>query len=481
LAASDEVVVDDEDDDDGLVDDSAVGAGLVADVLAGPAGEVEEPFDASSPLEPAQPATRAANSTAAPVRVTAPGPAGDAEDSRRALTRAHAETDIPRLSPRGHASSQTAAAVTPAVSGRHVKCTRMRGAPTHGERPFPDRRLRDCASSVGLGSVSQMSEPATVVAPVPPVTLVTGPEELLRDRAVAEVVRRSRAADPETEVRELEAGGLVAGEITGHASPSLFGEFTVIVVRDVQDGSDDVAVELQALLADPPEGAALVLVHPGGVKGKAMLDAARKAGAFVVEAKQIKWESDKVHFAQSEFATAHRKITADAAAALVDAVGNDLRELASACAQLVADTSGTVDRAVVELYHAGRIEVTGFKVADAAVEGRPEEALRLLRHALATGVDPVPINAVLAAGLRNIARVSGTSRNARPEDVARDLGIAPFQVRKARGQLAGWTPEGISEAITAVAEADGQIKGGGADPVYALERAIVTIGRARRR
>jgi len=309
--------------------------------------------------------------------------------------------------------------------------------------------------------------------------LVTGPEDLLRDRAVAEVVRRARVADSETEVRELEASGLAAGEITGHASPSLFGEFTVIVVRDVQDSSDEVTAELLGLLADPVEGAALVLVHPGGVKGKALVDATRKSGAVVIEAKQVKWESDKVHFAQSEFAAVHRKITADAAAALVDAVGSDLRELASACAQLVADTSGLIDRTVVERYHAGRVEATGFKVADAAVEGRPEEALRLLRHALATGVDPVPINAVLAAGLRNIARVGGTSRNARPDDVARDLGIAPFQVRKARERLAGWTPEGIATAISAVAFADGQIKGGGADPVYALERAIVTIGKAR--
>jgi DNA polymerase III subunit delta len=335
---------------------------------------------------------------------------------------------------------------------------------------------------VGLGSVCQMSEsPADghPHPPVPPVTLVTGPEELLRDRAVADVVRRARAADVDTEVRELAAGGLAAGVITGHSSPSLFGEFTVIVVHDLQDCPDDVASELQTLLEDPPEGAALVLVHPGGVKGKALLDRVRKAGAVVVEAKQLKWENEKVRFAQAEFATARRKITADAAVALVDAVGSNLRELASACAQLVADTSGTVDRTVVERYHAGRVEATVFAVADAAVEGRQEEALRLLRHALATGEDPVPINAVIALGLRNIARVHGTRHTARPDDIARDLGIAPFQVRKARGQYSGWTEEGLASAITAVAEADGQIKGGGADPVYALERAIVSIGRAR--
>ena len=138
--------------------------------------------------------------------------------------------------------------------------------------------------------------------------------------------RRAKLADPDTEVREVAAGGLAAGVITGRWSPSLFGEFTVIVVNDLQDSPDDVAAELTSLLADPPDNVALVLVHPGGVKGKALLDRARKAGAVVVEAKQIKWESDKVHFAQSEFAAGHRKITADAAAALVDAVGSDLRD-----------------------------------------------------------------------------------------------------------------------------------------------------------
>ena len=65
------------------------------------------------------------------------------------------------------------------------------------------------------------------------------------------------------------------------------------------------------------------------------------------------------------------------------------------------------------------------------------------------------------------------------EGLARDLGIAPFMVRKARGQLSGWTPDGVAQAIAAVARADEQIKGAGADPVYALERAVVAIGAAR--
>ena len=317
-------------------------------------------------------------------------------------------------------------------------------------------------------------------APGPvPLTLVTGPEALLRDRAVAAAVAAVRVADPEAEVHDLSAVGLEPGRVTGLASPSLFGGTAVIVVRDVADAAEAITDELKTVLADPGDDVVLVLVHPGGVKGKSLLDSARAAGAVVVDCKLVKWESDKVAFVQAEFKAAGRRVAPAAAVALVDALGSDLRELANACAQLVADTEGTVDRAVVERYHAGRIEVTGFKVADAAVEGRYEEALRLLRHALATGSDPVPVNAAFAMGLRTLAKVGGASRTARPDDVVRDLGLAPFQVKKARGQLAGWSPDGVAAAIVAVARADEQIKGGGTDPVYALERAVTDIVAAR--
>ncbi len=318
-----------------------------------------------------------------------------------------------------------------------------------------------------------------VASSPPAVTLVVGPEELLRDRAVAAVVRVSRAADAATEVRDMSAVGLEPGVVTGLASPSLFGERKVIVVRDVQDGADELTAELKAYLNEPADDTSLVLVHSGGIKGKGLLDAARKAGAAVVECKQIKYDSDKVKLVLAEFRQAGRNIHGDAAAALVDAIGSDVRELANACSQLAADTTGVVDVAMVERYHGGRVEASGFKVADAAIEGRCEDALRLLRQALATGVDPVPINAALAMGLRNLARVSSAPHTMREDELARELSLAPFMVRKARAQRAGWSPHGVAGAITAVAQADAEIKGAGTDPVYALERAVVTIARAR--
>ena len=125
-------------------------------------------------------------------------------------------------------------------------------------------------------------------APPPPVTLVVGPEELLRDRAVTAVIRVSRAADEATEVRDLSAVGLEPGTVTGLASPSLFGGTAVIVVRDVADAAETITDELKTVLADPVDDVVLVLVHPGGIKGKSLLDAARAAGAVVVDCKVVK-------------------------------------------------------------------------------------------------------------------------------------------------------------------------------------------------
>jgi DNA polymerase-3 subunit delta len=178
-----------------------------------------------------------------------------------------------------------------------------------------------------------------------------------------------------------------------------------------------------------------------------------------------------------EFRRAGRKVTQDAVRALVEAVGKDVRELAAACEQLVADTTGVIDEGLVAKYHGGKVEATGFRVADAAVAGNAGEALRLLRHAIATGVDPVPIVAVLAQQLRQLVKVGAAGRG-RSADVARDLGLAPWQVDKARRGLSGWGPEGLAHAIQAVALADFEVKGGGRDPVYSVERAILTITEA---
>lgn len=310
----------------------------------------------------------------------------------------------------------------------------------------------------------------------PPLVLVTGPEELLVERAIASVLVRARAAD--AEVIRLDAVAYEPGALLVHANPSLFGGTKCLVVRGLHEASDELQDDLLAVLAEAPEDVSLVVAHAGGMKGKKVLDALRKAGAHVIDCPAIKSDRDKTDFVMKEFSRARRKITPEAVRALVEAVGKDVRELAAACSQLVADTEGVVDEGLVDKYHGGKVEATGFRVADAAVAGQAGEALRLLRHAIATGVDPVPIVAVLASQLRQLIKVGSAGRGSSAQ-LAKSLSMAPWQVDKARRAVTHWSGEGLSIALQAVAAADFEVKGGGRDPVYAVERAILTVTRAR--
>src|SRR5450759_3911612 len=174
-----------------------------------------------------------------------------------------------------------------------------------------------------------------------------------------------------------------------HASPPLFGGPTVSVVHDLDEAPDDLQTVLRAYLAAPADEITLVVAHKSGMRGKKVLELLKKAGARVIDAPLIKSDGDTAQFVANEFRRQGRKATPGAIRALVDAVGKDLRELTSACSQLVADTEGLVDEALVEKYQGGKVETTGFKVADAAIAGDAGEALRLLRHAIAAGDSPV--------------------------------------------------------------------------------------------
>ena len=308
--------------------------------------------------------------------------------------------------------------------------------------------------------------------------LISGPEGLLAERAIATTLDALRAVDPDLEVIKLYAEGYQSGTLTMHASPSLFGGTKAIVVLELEEAPDELQSDVLDYLAAPAGEITLVVAHKSGMRGKKVLDTLKKAGARVIDASVIKSDSDKAQFAANEFRRQGRKATPDAVRALVEAVGKDLSELAAACAQLVADTEGLVDGAVVEKYHGGKVEATGFKVADAAIAGNAGEALRLLRHAISDGDSPVPIVAVLAMQLRQMVKV-GSAGRASSVQLAKTLAMAPWQVDQARRKLNGWDPDGVGRAIQAVAAADFDVKGGGRDPVYAVERAILTICGAR--
>lgn len=308
-----------------------------------------------------------------------------------------------------------------------------------------------------------------------PVILVSGPEEFLADRAIRGLRDLLRAEDPSLEVHDIEADQYGPGELLTLASPSLFNEPRLIRVSRVEKCTDAFITEAIDYLANPADDTYLVLRHASGVRGKKLLDAIRagSGGGIEIACLELKKDAEKTEFAAAEFAAAGRRVTGGAIRALVSAFSDDLAELAAACQQLLADASDEITEVTVEKYYSGRMETNAFKVADAAIAGRRGEALVLLRHALSSGADPVPIVAAFAAKLRTMARVAGS--NAPAGQLAQKFGLAPWQVDRARRDLHGWTDKGLGMCLEVLADTDEQIKGLGRDPVFALERMVGVV------
>ena len=308
--------------------------------------------------------------------------------------------------------------------------------------------------------------------------LLLGSESALADRALTKITAELK--DENAEVTTLFAGDVSVGEISDALSPSLFSERRALILRDLQDLIEDAKIEITRYLEQTDPTLTLVLVHKGGVKGKALLDQIKKVKPELISCDPLKKESEKEEFVKNLFLDLGRKASPAAISALVNATGTDLRELSASVSQLAADSpAGVIDESHVNKYHQGKIETTGFDVADKVVDGNFAESLLTLRHALTTGTDPVMITSTIASSLRGIAKVSGANRAQKSFELAGELGMAPWQIDKARRQLNGWNANTLTAAVEAIAKCDAQVKGGSSDPIYALEQALSRICAAR--
>jgi DNA polymerase III subunit delta len=308
--------------------------------------------------------------------------------------------------------------------------------------------------------------------------LVLGPESALAERALTKL--QAELKEEKCEVTTLFAGDTIVGDIADALAPSLFSERRALIIRDLQDLPEENRPEITRYIEAPDELTTLIFVHKGGVKGKALVDAIKKVKPQIVACESLKKEAEKSEFVRSLFLDLGRKASPAAVAALVGALGNDLRELAGAVTQISADAPvGVIDEMMVDKFHQGRIETTGFDVADATLDGNLPAALIALRSALETGTDPVMITSAIASSLRSLAKVAGANRNQKSFELAGALGMAPWQIDKARRQLGRWNPGQIADAVGAIATADAEVKGAASDPIYALEKAVTKIASAQ--
>ena len=308
--------------------------------------------------------------------------------------------------------------------------------------------------------------------------LILGSEAALADRALTRI--SAQLKEEKAEVTTISAADAIVGDISDALAPSLFSERRALIIKDLQDLPEESRDEITRYLPEPDATTTVVFIHKGGVKGKALLDAIKKVKPEIIACEPLKKDAEKEQFVKELFLDSGRKASPGAVAALVGALGGDMRELQQAVSQIALDApAGVIDEKYIDEFHQGRVETTGFDVADATIDGNLPTALISLRSAIETGTDPVMVTSAIASALRSLAKVSGSATGAKSFELAGQLGMAPWQIDKARRQLQGWTPRALSKAVQAIALADAQVKGAATDPIYALEKALATITAAR--
>mgnify|MGYP002757437106 FL=1 len=301
-----------------------------------------------------------------------------------------------------------------------------------------------------------------------PVHLVLGEDDFLAERATKAIVAQ---AGEGVEVTTLRAGDVSEGEIAMATSPSLFAADRVVVVKHAElAGKEPTEILLQACV-NPAPGITLIVEHTGGGRQKAMVKKFAKV-AEVHKADTLK-DNERRSWLMEEFRSHGVRPTPDVAAAVLESVGSDLRELASAVSQLVSDTEGELTVESVRAYYVGVAEVAGFDIADQAVAGRADRALASTRRALQLGTSPVSIAAALARKVGDIAKLHGVRGN--PDQLARTVGMHPYVAKKTMQVARQWSGDAVSHAVIIVSDLDAEVKGQGGDPEFALENAVRRI------
>jgi DNA polymerase III subunit delta len=303
-----------------------------------------------------------------------------------------------------------------------------------------------------------------------PLVIISGPETYFASRAIRQIKNQLRVEHQELEVSEVAEGEYSPGLLFSLAAPSLFNEPRLVVIQSASEG---LLEDIQSLMSDPAQNCTIVIRTPNlvGQNGKVKKELASLA--LNISCDEVKKDSDRIDFINREFKTFGIPIDQPAVKALVAAFGSDMGELGAACDQLAKSGKAKVTASDVEQSFEGRQETNAFKIADAALAGNATEAIRLFRHGSATGIDPVALTAALAMKIRQLARLFN-DRNATPAA----LGMAPWQVDKARRELNGWSEAELIELVQLSAKTDFDTKGASRDPQYSIEKLLLKMARA---
>jgi DNA polymerase-3 subunit delta len=302
-----------------------------------------------------------------------------------------------------------------------------------------------------------------------PVLLLWGEDDFLLREAALAALGDLRA----TEVDAMEWQG---GELQNLATPSLFGEPRALMISDARSLAKEAMAELVAYLSAPDPDSPLVICCRTAERGKppAALERAVKPVGEVRELRLVKkdlepWLIQRARGREIDLAP-------PAARSLVETVGDDPAELASALEQLASAFAGQrITPQLVATQFRGLGEQKVWDLCDRAFGKDMPGAIRSLRAIEEGRDDPLMVLGGIASRVRDLMKVRAQPERMPPAELARAAGLRfDWQARRYRQQAGGFSMAELVAIHDRITEADRALKSGATGDVV-MPTLIVAI------
>ncbi|MCS6799589.1 MAG: DNA polymerase III subunit delta [Myxococcota bacterium] len=317
---------------------------------------------------------------------------------------------------------------------------------------------------------------------IAPVYVLVGPERFLVERAIT----RIRTLATRDGIRELNDDVLhgpqlrARGVIELARTAPMMGSRRCVLVRQADAMEDRELDALAEYVADPVASSVLVL-QAERLDGRTRLARAARERDAWIECRPLQ-SRQLPAFVRTECQRRGNRIDADAAEALIAAVGNDLSALDDAIERLslYVGPGERIDTAAVEACVSRASLDTIWTLVDAIGERDAGASLSAVASLLDAREPPLRILGMIARQLRIIARAGGALRQgASAAEAARRAGAPPFKAAALARSARAFGPQELRAAFRVVAEADLALKGGRRDGGLVLEHAVLSLCRGR--
>lgn len=302
------------------------------------------------------------------------------------------------------------------------------------------------------------------------ITLLTGSNayairQEVQSRIDATIASQGREAVERVEVAALKPSDMPQ-LLTG---ASLFSTEKLVVIDDLS-ANKTVWSDVDTLLANVPEETNLLLIetHP---------DKRTKAYKWLQKHAEVREFSEMDERSAAEWlqTEAHRSDTelhAEAAQYLVRYVGLDQWRLKGELEKLLL-SERPITKELIQDITEPHPEATAFELLDAAFSGNQETLERLLTI-VSRSEDPYRFFGLLASQVFALVSVKAAGQR-RPDEIAKDLGLHPFVVRKINSLASRLDQTKVNDIVATLARGDEQLKTTGAEPWSLIGRMLYTM------